>query len=158
MRHLQTAPPLPPEMLSLACSVPRGRASSSNVIVSVEVPSATRRVREPTSESVQRIRAELIKGEGWRAAGVRVRCGAAAGEMAPVRAWAPLCGLLGSKGRKGGRGHERGGLGLGTEVETRREVPQCLPSRWLHVDCLRFPLGSVHSIHGEPSFLPMASR
>lgn len=42
--------------------------------------------------------------------------------MAPVWAWAPLCGLLGSKGHKGGRGHERSGLGLGTEVEAGREV------------------------------------
>lgn len=69
----------------------------------------------------QRIRAELIKVV--RAGGqLESGCGAAAGAMAPVRAWAPLCGLLGSKGRKGGRGHERGGLGLGTEREVEASV------------------------------------
>lgn len=52
MSHLQIGlPPTPPEKLSVACSVPRGNASFSNVIVSEEVSSAARRVTEPTSES-----------------------------------------------------------------------------------------------------------
>lgn len=106
-------------MLSLVCSVPGGNASSSNVIVSVEVSSALGRSGSPGVS--QRIRAELIKVA--RAGGQRESgCGAAARAMAPGRAWAPLCGLLGSERCKEDSGCERGGLGLGTGREVDASV------------------------------------
>lgn len=55
-----------------------------------------------------------------------------------------------AKGLGGGHGQERGGLGLGGEVETRREVAlQTSSMLWLHKGYFHFPLDSVYSIHKQ---------